>query len=113
MTRSSCRRTAHKSGTHRTLAKPFRDLFWVESVRVPDGQERNRLVGDHSVDRLVTDLEKFFQLTNGQGMGDALDSVSKLAALFPKCVLSFRFVMPYIPVRTAKYRIQSKNDTGY
>jgi hypothetical protein len=50
-------------------------LFRVESVRTPDGQERNRFVGDHSVDRLVTDLEKFFQLTNGQGVGHALDSI--------------------------------------
>jgi len=49
------------------LSARFCDLFWVESVRVPDSEERNRLVGDHSVDRLVTDLQKCLQLTNGQG----------------------------------------------
>lgn len=75
----------HKSGNHGTLAKPFRDLFWVESVRVPDGQERNRLVGDHSVDRLVTDLQNRLQFSNGQGVGYALDSISNAG-----CISSLR-----------------------
>src|SRR5207247_9543781 len=52
-------------------------------------KKRNRLVGTHSINRLIRDLQNCHQFTNGQGVGYALDSISNAGC---RSCLSRRFL---------------------
>lgn len=55
------------------LAKPLRDPLRIKPLGISHLKKRNPLVGDHSVNGLVTALKNFRELPNAKGMRQGLD----------------------------------------